>query len=58
LRPDLVGSTVASAISATPVDPAGDPFYLQTWFVLVLVVAWTVLPVAVGYWRFDRADLG
>lgn len=58
LLPDLVGSNVAGAISATPVDPAGDPFYLQTWFVLVLVVAWTVLPVAVGYWRFDRADLG
>ena len=37
---------------------AGEvPFYLQEWFSVVVLVAWGVVPVLVGYWRFERADL-
>lgn len=37
---------------------AGDlPFYLTEWFGAVVLLAWIVVPVALGYWRFQRADL-
>lgn len=37
---------------------AGDPFFLQDWFGFVILLAWMVIPLAIGYWRFERADLG
>ena len=38
---------------------AGEvPFYLQDWFALGILIAWLVVPVALGYVRFERADLG
>ncbi|NEU55324.1 ABC transporter permease subunit [Halorussus sp. MSC15.2] len=37
---------------------AGDvPFYLEDWFSAVVLVAWGVVPVVAGYWRFQDADL-
>ncbi|SNZ13495.1 ABC-2 type transport system permease protein [Natronoarchaeum philippinense] len=37
---------------------AGElPFYLTEWFGAVILLAWVVVPAAVGYWRFERADL-
>lgn len=34
---------------------AGDvPFYLETWFAWVFVAAWIVIPLAIGYYRFNR----
>lgn len=37
---------------------AGEvPFYLEEWFSVVVLVAWGVIPVLVGYWRFERSDL-
>jgi ABC-2 type transport system permease protein len=35
-----------------------DPFFLQDWFGFVILLAWMVIPLALGYWRFERADLG
>ncbi|WP_266075345.1 ABC transporter permease [Haladaptatus caseinilyticus] len=38
---------------------AGDaPFYLDGWFALVILGAWLVVPLAIGYQSFKRADLG
>lgn len=37
---------------------ASDPFYLQDWFGFVILLAWMVVPLLIGYWRFERADLG
>lgn len=34
------------------------PFYLDAWFALVVLACWIVVPVVVGYIRFERADLG
>lgn len=34
------------------------PFYLKKWFMLVILGAWLVVPLTLGYWRFERADLG
>lgn len=37
---------------------AGEvPFYLETWFAWVFVLAWILVPLAIGYLRFDRAIL-
>lgn len=38
---------------------AGEiPFYLEDRFSVVVLVAWGVIPVVIGYWQFERADLG
>ncbi|UPM42847.1 ABC transporter permease [Halocatena salina] len=39
------------------IDP-NAPFYLDGWFMLVILVAWLLVPPLLGYWRFQRADLG
>jgi len=33
------------------------PFYLEAWFSVVVLLAWGVVPILLGYWRFERADL-
>lgn len=35
-----------------------EPFYLKPWFSVVILFGWTVVPLAVGYWRFKGAELG
>ncbi|RZH69024.1 ABC transporter permease subunit [Natrinema altunense] len=37
--------------------PGDAPFYLQDWFGVVVMLAWLVVPVAIGYYRFNHADL-
>ena len=38
---------------------AGEvPFYLDEWFSVVVLVAWGVVPVVLGYLYFERSDLG
>ncbi len=34
------------------------PFYLEQWFMLVILGAWLVVPLVLGYLSFERADLG
>jgi len=33
------------------------PFFVSEWFAVLVLIAWFVVPVAVGYWRFEAADL-
>ena len=33
------------------------PFYVQDWFGFVVLVLWIVVPLAIGYLRFESADL-
>ncbi len=40
-----------------PADPT-TPFYLEAEFALVILTAWILLPLLVGYLRFERTDLG
>jgi ABC-2 type transport system permease protein len=54
----LVNLSEQQAKEVGIIPELGDaPFYLQNWFVFLLLLAWIVLPVAVGYLRFERADL-
>jgi len=38
--------------------PGELPFYLEPWFMVVILLAWAVVPVALGAWAFGRADIG
>ena len=33
------------------------PFYVQWWVFVLVLLAWTVVPLLLGYWTFTRADL-
>jgi len=51
ILPLFSGPTSEAAVS-------GDPFFLQDWFGFVILAVWMFTPLAFGYWRFSRADLG
>jgi len=66
LAPGTAYNNAASAVlpdanlggaPANATQAAGDPFYLQNEFGLVILAVWLVVPLAVGYVRFDGADL-
>lgn len=58
VAPELVVNGERTAFGTLPPDLSGAPFYLQDWFVLLMLVAWIVVPVALGYIRFNGADIG
>jgi ABC-2 type transport system permease protein len=35
---------------------ADPPWFVTSWVALVLLLAWVVVPVAVGYWRFEQVE--
>ncbi|WP_121741473.1 ABC transporter permease [Natronorubrum halophilum] len=37
---------------------AEDPWYLEGEVMIVILLAWLVVPLVLGIWRFERADLG
>ena len=39
------------------VQESADAFYLEPWFGFVVLALWIVLPLVVGYLRFESADL-
>ncbi len=45
-----------SALQST--TTASDVFYVQGWFMLVILAGWIVVPLMVGMWQFGRTDLG
>ena len=58
ILPDLLSGFGSVGIAgSTPVDTTGAPVYLQDWFVFGLMIAWIVVPVALGYWRFKGSDI-
>jgi ABC-2 type transport system permease protein len=49
------GSATAAALGAQLGGPV--PFYLTGWASMAVLAAWLVVPLALGYRRFARADL-
>lgn len=43
------------AAGAVVTDP---PFYIEGWFMVLILAAWVAVPLALGAWRFERAELG
>jgi len=38
-------------------ETTADAFYQTPWVGIVMLVLWLVVPLAIGYWRFSKADL-
>lgn len=55
LNPTTVYRTSVSALLA-PIQ-IGDAVYFRPWFGVLVMLGWTVVPLAIGYWRFDNSDL-
>ena len=55
---EIVFSGFGPMVSAEALAGSSVPFYVQNWFGLVILALWLVVPVALGYWRFERADIG
>jgi ABC-2 type transport system permease protein len=53
----LVSATFGEQTALGPVLQESVPFYFSGGFLFLILLAWIVLPVAVGYWAFERADL-
>ncbi|SDX77294.1 ABC transporter permease [Halobellus clavatus] len=53
----LVSTTFGERTILAPVLEGSPPFYFTGWFLFLVLLAWIVLPAAVGYWSFERADL-
>lgn len=54
---DLAFSGAGPIVSAEALTGSSVPFYVHNWFGLVILTVWLVVPVALGYWRFQRADI-
>jgi ABC-2 type transport system permease protein len=58
-------SSLTAIIPDAPVAAAGpgpspgqiDAFFATPWIGIVVLVFWAVVPVVLGYWRFEGADL-
>jgi len=48
----------AQQAAASQAMGATAGFYTETWFAALVLLAWTVVPLALGYWRFENAELG
>lgn len=51
---DELAGSILLAGGEVPADP---PLFMEQWFGLLVLLAWLVLPVLVGYLRFRRSDL-
>lgn len=53
----MVGFNRALLENPDSVGSITQPLYLQHWFAFVILAFWIAVPLAIGYWRFERADL-
>ncbi|GAA0206122.1 ABC transporter permease subunit [Halobaculum roseum] len=49
--------TVIPEYEALTFYPQGSAWYLGDWMGFVVLAAWAVVPLALGLWRFERADI-
>jgi ABC-2 type transport system permease protein len=54
---DIPQETIAQESLLLADRAGGDPFYATVWFAALVLLFWFAVPVAVGYWRFENADL-
>ncbi|WP_336328219.1 ABC transporter permease subunit [Halovenus sp. HT40] len=51
------GSVVTGSFDGNTIVFDAGAFYMQNWFVFVILALWIVVPLAIGYARFNRIDL-
>lgn len=54
---DLPPGTMAAEIEIGTRLAGEIPFYLQDWFAVVILLAWGIIPVVLGYRRFATSDV-
>jgi ABC-2 type transport system permease protein len=52
-----VSASYAEQVALQSVFQEGVPFYFSGWFLMLVLLAWIVVPVALGYYSFEKADL-
>ncbi|PSP78155.1 ABC transporter [Halobacteriales archaeon QS_1_68_20] len=52
----VMPTDILATVGAAP--RPDDPFYLEGWFMVVLMALWIAVPLALGYWRFRTAEIG
>lgn len=64
VSPDAAYSSAIGAVygeseftMATAYDVEDTPLFAVPWFGFVVLAIWALVPLAIGLWRFDRADL-
>ncbi|WP_181684920.1 ABC transporter permease [Halorhabdus salina] len=59
--PSAAFTTGLTALMPGDIPAATDPdfqaFYATPWLGLVILAFWLVVPLAIGYWRFSKADI-
>lgn len=53
----FLDASALASVAPQLAQTGSEPFYLSNWFGLVVMAAWVVGPLALGYWRFEDADL-
>jgi ABC-2 type transport system permease protein len=51
------GSTVTGSLDGGSLAFDASAFYMQNWFVFVILLLWIAVPLAIGFARFSRIDL-
>lgn len=57
LAPAQATQTVSEALYTTGISTS-EPLLVQEWVSAVVVLLWVLLPLAIGYTRFERANIG
>lgn len=64
LIPDGRGLTAPSSVTGNfdpgaggVVYPESVAFYMQNWFVFAILALWILVPLSIGYFRFNRIDI-
>lgn len=55
LNPIQAYNTIVSDLTPSASDVSG--FYTTEWFGILVLLAWSILPILIGGWRFGRSDL-
>lgn len=53
----LVSAGFGEQVALGPVFQESMPFYFSGWFLILVLLAWIVVPVALGYYVFEKQDL-
>lgn len=57
LAPSAAYSNAATGFLGQATVASDLPFYLESWFSLLVLLAWAAVPVTLGYLRYRRLDL-
>lgn len=54
---EFLSAELLGTAGGVPASGPGSPWFVEPWAALVILVGWIVVPLLVGYWRFDSTDL-